>query len=61
MNYRVQDKENVHYSGRKTGFTLFERVGRNYVYVGKFYTSGWDRTDEQCIAAALRQLDGEQE
>ena len=51
IQYRIEDKENVHYSGKKTSFTIFamEDGEDSYMHQGKFFARDWDRTDEQCI------------
>ena len=55
-NFRVENKGNVHHGGPKTSFKLFERDGKHFVFVGQFYARWWNRTDEQCISYALRQI-----
>jgi len=56
QQYRVESKENVNYSGKRTKFHLYQRRGEAYVHVGAFTAPGWDQSDEQCIAAALETL-----
>jgi len=55
--YRVENKTNVCANGKKTSFYLFERAGVAFVCAGNFTARGWDRTDEQCIAAARETID----
>jgi hypothetical protein len=55
-NYRIQNKQNVHYAGHKTAFRLFQREGNYFSLVGQFYIPGWDCSDYQCINAALQQM-----
>ena len=55
-NFRVESKGNVHQNGCKTSFKLFKRDGGAFMFAGQFYAMGWNRTDEQCIAEATRQI-----
>ena len=59
-NYRVEGKGNVHQAGQKTSFKLFKREGSQFIFSGKFYAMGWNRTDEQCVSEAIRQMNKEE-
>jgi hypothetical protein len=54
-NYRVENKESVHYNGKKTSFKLFERRGRAFVFSGVYFAPGWNLSDADCIAHAVRE------
>lgn len=56
-NFRVENKQNVNMNGRRTAFKLYRRSGEAFVFQGEYTASGWDRTDAQCVTAALDTLD----
>lgn len=51
--FRVEEKQNLHMSGRKTAFKLFRKRGSEFVFEGAYTAPGWDQSDEKCIAAAM--------
>lgn len=51
--YRITDKEDVHFNGRKTRFKVFELQGSSYVFVGDGMVPGWGASDADCIAGYI--------
>ena len=57
QNFRVDDKRNVHYNGRKTAFKLFRRDGDRFLFSGEYTARGWNASDERCISEAHAKMD----
>ena len=54
--YRIETKGNCYQNGKKTCFKLFVKEGDAFVFRGQFYVAGWSRTDDQCVAGAIKQM-----
>ncbi len=62
MQYIVMDRENAVIGGKdKTRFSLYRKVGRSFLFSGKFLTDGWDQSEALCLAAALAQINEQEE
>jgi hypothetical protein len=59
--YRIQDKANVNYHGKKTTFKIFEysSTHKGYLYRGAYFAKGYNATDRQCMVAFQNEIDSE--
>jgi hypothetical protein len=49
--YRVENKNNVNFAGKKTSYKIFiyNESQRAYVYAGSGYAAGHNASDDDCI------------
>ncbi len=52
-SFRVENKDNIWFDGRKTIFTLYESKNGVWFRISNFMAEGYDASDEQCIEAGL--------
>jgi len=49
--YRVENKSNVNFAGKKTSYQIFEydEYQNAYIYAGSGFASGHNASDSDCI------------
>ncbi|MDE3023611.1 MAG: hypothetical protein KGI54_17495 [Pseudomonadota bacterium] len=57
--FRVQDKSNVRFRGAKTKFDIYalDPSQKAYIFAGRGFANGFDRSDAACIRAFLLDSD----
>ena len=55
--YRIENKENVNFNGRKTSFKVYEKIesSRGFVYAGNYFAKGSNATDEECTSCYIEE------
>lgn len=48
--YRIEDKADVHFNGKKTSYKIFELEDGDYHCIGSGFACGWNASDSKCIA-----------
>ena len=59
-DYRISDKHNVTYDGKRTSFKIHVKQGNCFVFAGNFFAKCWNASDDKCIDHYLLSVEGEE-